>query len=302
MALPQSLRTLLTGLIDYAGLFPPARLEMPEAVENFAAYRAGARRWMLGRFVVPASRLDEFEGAAASRLPKTRDAEPWPIALLGGDPVHDAELIFAFNERHAKTAVGRAVIDTLEVKAETMDELELRVRSAPPDVTVYVEIPVARDPTDLLSAIGNLGARAKIRTGGITPDAFPATRDVARFIRTAVDLGVPFKATAGLHHPLRGSYALTYEVGAETGTMFGYLNVFLAALLAAGGLQMDEIELLLEEGDLARIAFREDGIAWAGHFAPVADIERARARVALSFGSCSFTEPAEDLAALGFPP
>jgi hypothetical protein len=257
---------------------------------------------MLGRFVVPASRLDEFEGAAAARLPKVRDADPWPIALLGGDPVHDAELIFAFNERHAKTAVGRAVIDTLEVKAATMDELELRVRSAPPGVAVYVEIPLAQDPTDLLSAIGNLGARAKMRTGGISPEAFPATRDVARFIRTAVDLGVPFKATAGLHHPLRGTYPLTYEPDAESGPMYGYLNVFLAALLATEGLQLDEIGRLLEEDVLERIEFREDGIGWAGHFAATADIERMRTRVAVSFGSCSFTEPAEDLAAMGLAP
>ncbi len=299
MALSRSLRALLHGLIDYAGLFPPAQLDMHSAVTRYASYRGGARAWMLGRFVVPSSRLEEFEGAAAALLPKSRDVEPWPLALLGEDPVHDAEQIFAFNERHAKTAVGRAVIDTLEVRAGTVEEVERRVRSAPPGVAVYVEVPIATDPADLLAALGNLGGRAKVRTGGITADAIPAVRDVARFIRVARDQGVPFKATAGLHHPLRGSYPLTYEPDAPSGTMFGFLNIFIAALLADAGSSLAELELVLAEADPARFRFDDRGIAWGDHHAPVEDIERLRARGAISFGSCSFTEPADELEILG---
>ena len=299
MALPRSLRALLHGLIDYAGLFPPARLDMQSAVSSFADYLQGDRAWMLGRFVVPSSRLEEFEGAAAALLPKVREAEPWALALLGEDPVHDAEQIFAFNERHAKTAAGRAVIDTLEVKAQTVEEVERRVRSAPPGVSIYVEVPIATDPSDLLAALGNLEGRAKMRTGGVTAEAIPAVRDVARFIRIARDQGVPFKATAGLHHPLRGSYPLTYEPGAPSGTMYGFLNVFLAALIADAGAGLAEIEAVLAEGDPARFRFDDGGIAWSGHHAPVEDVERLRARVAISFGSCSFTEPADELEILG---
>lgn len=299
MALPRSLRALLHGLIDYAGLFPPARLDMQAAVTNYANYRRSDRAWMLGRFVVPSSRLEEFEGAAAALLPKSRDVEPWTLALLGEDPVHDAEQIFAFNERHAKTAVGRAVIDTLEVRANSIEEVEQRVRSAPPGVAVYVEVPIAADPGDLLAALGNLDGRAKMRTGGISADAIPAVRDVARFIRAARDQGVPFKATAGLHHPLRGSYPLTYEPGAASGTMYGFLNIFLAALLADAGSGLREIEAILTETDPARFRFDESGIAWGGHHAPTEDVERLRSRVAISFGSCSFTEPADELEILG---
>lgn len=299
MALPRSLRALLDGLIDYAGLFPPATLDMQAAVARYARYRAGERAWMLGRFVVPSNRLDEFEGAAAALLPKVRDASPWPLALLGQDPVHDAEQIFAFNERHAKTAMGRAVIDTLEVKTATVAEIDGRVRSAPAGVAVYAEVPIADDPTDLLAALANLDGRAKVRTGGVTADAFPAVRDVARFIRIASDQRVPFKATAGLHHPLRGSFPLTYEAGAPTGTMYGYLNVFIAALLADAGLELAEIEAVLVEDDPARLRFDEGGISWGRYHVPVEDIERLRTRAAISFGSCSFTEPADELAILG---
>lgn len=299
MPFPRSLRALLHGLIDYAGLFPPAQLDMQSAVNGYASYRQGDRAWMLGRFVVPSSRLEEFEGAAAALLPKVRDADPWALALLGGDPVHDAEQIFAFNERHAKTAVGRAVIDTLEVKAGSVEELERRVRSAPPGVLVYVEVPIATDPGDLLAALGNLGGRAKMRTGGITPDAIPAVRDVARFIRIARDQGVPFKATAGLHHALRGSYPLTYEPDAPRGTMHGFLNVFLAALVADAGADLADIEAVLTESDPGAFRFDDGGIGWSDRHAPVEDVERLRARVAISFGSCSFTEPVDELGRVG---
>jgi hypothetical protein len=299
MAFPRSLRALLHGLIDYAGLFPPARLDMHAAVANYARYREGDRAWMLGRFVVPSSRLEEFEGAAAALLPKARDVEPWALALLGEDPVHDAEQIFAFNERHARSAAGRAVIDTLEVKAGTVDELEQRVRAAPPGVAVYVELPIATDPGDLLAALGNLEGRAKVRTGGITEEAIPPVRDVARFIRIARDQGVPFKATAGLHHPLRGRYPLTYEPDAPSGTMYGFLNVFVAALLADAGAGLVEIEAVLTEADPGRFQFDDRGVTWGDHHAPLEDVERLRARVAISFGSCSFTEPADELELVG---
>ena len=63
MAPPQSIRTLLNGILDYAGLFPPARLGMAEAVANYARYREDDRSWMLSRFICPAGRLAEMESA-----------------------------------------------------------------------------------------------------------------------------------------------------------------------------------------------------------------------------------------------
>ena len=299
-AATRPVRALLEGLIDYAGLFPPAALDMPAAVESYAAYRGGADAWALGRFVVPSARLDAFEGAAAARLPRSADAAPWPVSLLGGgDAAHDAEAIFAFNERHAHAAAGRAVIDMIEVRAGDMDALAHAARSAPAGVTTYVEIPIERDPVDLLAALATHGARAKVRTGGVTPDAFPPPRALARFIRLAADQGVPFKATAGLHHPIRAEYPLTYEPAAATGTMYGFLNLFLAAGFAQEGLTIAEIEQVLEERDPAAFAFDEAGVRWRGLHAGVDALGTLRTRVAASFGSCSFTEPVGELRALG---
>jgi hypothetical protein len=298
-AVMRPVRTLLEGLIDYAGLFPPAQLDMATAVANYAGYRAGEFAWALGRFVVPATRLDEFEGAVAEKLARSVEASPWPVSLLGSaDPAHDAELIFAFNERHAGPAAGRAVIDMLEVKASDLAALGRAVRSAPAGVATYVEFPIDDDPSDFVAALAAQGARAKVRTGGVTRDAFPAPDQLARFIRIAVDQGVPFKATAGLHHPIRAPYPLTYEPDSAVGVMYGHLNLFLAAAFAHGGLSLEELEAILEEGDPAAFRFDDSGVRWGTHHAGLETLSLLRTRMALSFGSCSFTEPVDELRAL----
>jgi hypothetical protein len=291
-----TLRALLTGLIDYAGLFPPAGLAMVPAVKNYATYRDGDDAWALGRFIVPSARLDEFEGAAAAQLPQDGDMPPWLISMLGGvDPGHDAELVFSFNERHAHRGAGRVVIDTLEVKATNAETITRLVRSAPDHVRVFVEIPVNDDPAPLLTTIREAGASAKIRTGGVTADAFPSADEVTRFLLTAAKLGVPFKATAGLHHPLRGEYRLTYDPGSALAPMYGFLNIFMAATAARQGADHRAVRRMLGESGSSAFEFGADGVAWSDGRARAEDIEAMRREFGISFGSCSFTEPMEDL-------
>lgn len=294
-----SVHILLEDLIDYAGLFPPARLDMAPAVRQYAEHLGDDAAWMLGRFIVSSARLQEFEDAAAALLPREAGSEPWQISLLGGDdPADDAERVWAFNERHAHRAVGRAVIDTMELKGADATAAERAVRSIPAGVTAYVEIPIAEDPGDLIGVLRGVGARAKVRTGGITPEAFPPASALARFIRSCGDAGVPFKATAGLHHPLRGDYRLTYEPDSGAGAMYGFLNVLLAAGFAAQGLGLAELQALLVESDPATIAFDAGGVTWRGRRLDLDDLRHLRARGAVAFGSCSFSEPVADLRAL----
>lgn len=297
---PDSLRVLLARLIDFAGLFPPAGLGMQESVQNFAEYHAGPEAWALGRFIVPSARLDEFEGCAVALLPTEQGEDPWLLSVLSGeDPAHDAELIFRFNERHAHHAAGRAVIDTIEGRADSPESVERLLRSTPAGVSTYVELAGGDQLEANMRVVADHGGRAKIRTGAVVAEGIPSTATVADFIRTAVRLGVPFKATAGLHHPLRGEYPLTYEVGSPAGTMFGYLNIFLAATLAAQNERTD-IDAVLETRTIDAFQFATDGIRWRDEFVSTADVESMRLRVATAFGSCSFTEPLEDLRALGF--
>ncbi len=295
-----ALNVLLRDAIDYAGLFPPAGLDMSAAVRNYASYRDGPHAWALGRFVVQAARLDELESAAVGLLPPGPPASPWRVAaLLGADPRAEVEAVGEFNCRHAADGAGAVTVDVVEAKAETVEAVERLMATIPSYVQAYVEISIAGDPVPLAAAVARCGGRLKVRTGGVTPDAFPAPADLARFIHAAHDAGVPFKATAGLHHPLRADYRLTYDPASACGTMFGFLNLFLAAAFTAAGLDVVMIGRLLDERDASAIQVDADGIEWRGRRLDLDAIRGARESGIVSFGSCSFTEPMGDLQSLG---
>jgi hypothetical protein len=294
-----ALRTLLRDSVDYAGLFPPAGLGMAETVANYASYLGGAHSSFLGRLVVPATRLSELEAAAEALLVR-RPAAPWRVAgLLGADPAGDLDAIGEFNCRHAADGAGAVTVDAVEGKADTPDAAARLLERVPESLQAYVEIPVSRDPAALASSVAAAGGRLKVRTGGVTADAFPTAAELVRFIRASRDAGVAFKATAGLHHPLRAEYRLTYQPGSACGTMFGFLNLFLTTALVAAGADDREAALLLEERDARSLRFDNDGIEWRDRRLDLEAIRRAREFGIVSFGSCSFTEPIGDLQSLG---
>jgi len=297
--LSNALRTLLAGIVDYAGLFPPARLDMRAAVEQYESHRRGPYHWMLGRFIVPVARLAELE-AAVQGLCAAGEQRPWRLSALGGEDLgRDGELIEAFNRPHAAPTEGRAVIDTIEFRAGSVAEIESALRSVPETLVAYVEIPINQDPSALVRALAARGGRAKVRTGGITGDAFPAADELARFLGVCAAARLPFKATAGLHHPLRTEARLTYEPGSPSATMFGFLNLFLGAAFARSGLPADQLIKLLEERSAEAIRFVDDGVSWNGHRLGTADLAATRLSGATAFGSCSFEEPVNDLRGLG---
>jgi len=287
-----ALRTLLQSLIDYAGLFPPAGLDMEAAVRNYAAYRKGDDRWALGKFIVPASRLAEFERTAA---PHTDPSEPWPLSVLGGSDLnHDLAMIL----EHRYHPTRGLAIESLETKAASTVEIDHATR-IPRDLATYIEIPIAAAPDNLLAAIRLVGGRAKVRTGGVKPDLFPPSSDLARFLVACSAARVSFKATAGLHHAVRCVRPLTYEKNSPTGTMHGFLNVFLAAAFVQGGMTAPSAVELLEEKDPKAFTFDDQGAAWRDRRVTTAGLGATRSTFALSFGSCSFEEPIAELKELG---
>jgi hypothetical protein len=284
-AVSAALRALLDHVVDYAGLFPPASLDVPVAVRNYAAYRAGADRWMLGRFVAGVARLPELRATIRSIKPVER---VWPLTVVAPDAP-------------AATAVLRGpddallAVESVEVRARVPADIALVGRASDRKREVYVEVALDDSLDAMLDAIAVAKLRAKVRTGGVTPEAFPSAAALVRFMRGCLDRDLPFKATAGLHHPLRGSYRLTYDGRAPQGEMFGFLNVFLAATLMRAGLGDDDARTLLEESDPATIAIDDQSIGWRAHTVDVAAITAARAGLATSFGSCSFREPVDEL-------
>lgn len=252
----EPVRALMAGLIDYAGLFPPAALDMASAVRNFDAHRRGEHGWMLGRFVVPFGRVAELESMAPA---------PFPLAVLAS----------------AADSLDHA-FDAMEFRADDPARIGANLPSAG---AVYFEIPAAA--LELIPALARIGARAKVRTGGLTPDAVPPAPAVARFVLACVAHSVSFKATAGLHHALRA------------GAAHGFLNLFLAAALAWRGGDEPSVLATLEETSAGAFRFDSAGVGWHGHRLSAGDLADARARFAIGFGSCSFEEPVEDLKTLG---
>lgn len=299
-------RILFEGLVDYAGLFPPAALSMPQVVRNYAHYRAGATGWMLGRFVCTASALELFSERADPLLPRDAGAIPWRLSATGtGDVTSDLAQIAAFNERHRVCFEEcGAIADAYEVKAASVADVERIARETPTDLTTYIEVALDAQLETMLDAIASVGRRAKIRTGGTTAAAFPASADVVRFLRGCIARELPFKATAGLHHPITGPYRLTYEPEPPVGRMYGFLTVLLAtAHLGSGGSDAEAIALL-EESDAARFDVNDIHLAWRGPDGPLTfsrdTLLAVRTRALISIGSCSFTEPVDESRALGW--
>ena len=297
-----SIRTLMDGIVDYAGLFPPANLDMGPTVENYAKDRACSDSWMLSRLIVPVPRLEEFEKHAAELLPISNDPahdDCWVISALTAPAGEDAfadhlDAIEAFNERHLAKGSGAVCIDTIECRASNAAEIDNALEQLPESIFPYFELDHHTDVRGLVAAIAGMDAGAKIRTGGITPDLHPTPEEVARFILACASAEVPFKATAGLHHPLR------HHADSVNCDQFGFLNVFIAGCLAWWSDDLDEERLsaALDARTLDAFDITGETIGIDGLQIGLPQIEEARERFCHGFGSCSFREPLEDLVQL----
>jgi len=290
---------LLAGLVDYAGLFPPAGEDMREALRNYASYLEAPERAALGRFIVPFARLKELEESGSDLMPRAKRAQPWRLSVLVSDDVRpEGEEVVRFNRQHSTAKNGLVLIDVAELKASAPDEIKRQKRELPSTLTAYFEIPLAGDVTPLVKTIASVAARAKMRTGGVTPAAFPPPQEIVDFILACQRQGVPFKATAGLHHPLRGAHGLTYEPDSPKGYMYGFLNVFLAAAFLYDGETEDTGLAVLEETDATAFVFDDSAVGWRDKRVSSDQLARSRAEFAIAFGSCSFREPVDELAHL----
>lgn len=293
----------LGGVFDYAGLFPPAKLDMAEAVANEIRYRNGPESRILGSFVCPSSRLEEFAVHLERQLGNVDPvAGPLPVSVLatGGDSVdeleagleNDARQMTAFEAR----CEGLAEVSSFEVRLPKQAPLDVVLRDLRSfgAVDLFLELPFDAELPDRLAALAEADeAMAKFRTGGLTADDFPSPVVLAEAIRSAIDLGVPFKLTAGLHHPYR-SYRP--EVGTE---MHGFLNVFVAcALRIEHDLSASELAAVLEDREPSHFEWRRDGLRYGGMSVsrPTIDLTKDALR---SIGSCSIDEPVADLKVLG---
>jgi len=309
-------RSFMGGLVDYAGLFPPASLGMAAAVDEYAAHLVEKEAWMLGRFIVPAGRLAELESACAKYLD---DGQDWAFSLLVGGRDNAAGAMAAAEAQGAAAAAfsrrfdGRARIEVLEapipVDGSGSGVTDFLARYAGAFAAtglqgreLYLEVLPGVDDGRVLEAVNALAAfesrfsrvGAKLRCGGVTPEAFPSCERIARFIDRCRRLGLPLKCTAGLHHPVR------HQASEPHVMMHGFLNVFGAGILAhATAANVEVLTACVAETDPRAFTFSADGFAWRDHRVATAALDTAREGFLAGFGSCSFDEPREDLRYLG---
>lgn len=320
-----TLRAMLTEIVDYAGLFPPARLDLAPAVQNYNTYRDQPEQWMLARFVCPAARLAEAIPLIENRPP---DAPPLRFSVLGRSGDNRESFCTHFREDLAETAAfcakqgSRVAVEAFEVrlpadwagrntKGRFFRRIAQLAREDGRDMInpSYFEVALDGDWRDeVAAAVEHLAdfngddartalppAGLKLRCGGLEPAAFPTCEQVASVIELCRDAAVPLKFTAGLHHPIRhmNHAARTY--------VHGFVNVFAAGILAYSlGLEHHDIRAILEEEDPGAFSFSDEFLGWNDAEATISEITYARKHRVIAFGSCSFDEPREDLRALGW--
>jgi hypothetical protein len=301
--LASSLQALLATSIDYAGMFPPCSLQLESALRNQAEYVRSPEAWMLGAFVLP---VEQFE-ATRQLLSQFDPAHPLRVAALGPKTENADGFLDALDEadvaiRSLSSNVDLVSISHLEMLLphDVDSGLLQEAKSIVGDLPTFWEAPPDRaQETIALLAEHNSDTDLatfgyKLRTGGVTAEAFPTSPQIAKALVTPATHQLPIKFTAGLHHPIR---QFRDEVKTK---MHGFLNVLGAAVLAAEHRwDASQTSKMLEDENANSFVFAADFFAWREW---KIDLERLRYRrkFVTSFGSCSFDEPRDDLRALGF--
>jgi hypothetical protein len=268
--------SLLAGLLDYAGLYPPASLDMRSAVENYLAYKRGKHAHALGRFIIDLHRIDELRAVAGYRLREMR--------LSGIASAHsNMDLVSGFTK-------ASVPIEAVELKAAST--AEIRRIAETPNIEAYIEIPMG-------ATSAAAGARVKLRMGGVVAEAFPSSSAVAEMLAALHRHGLAFKATAGLHHPLRSRHPFTYAPDSATGVMHGFMNLFCAAALIHFGGNIAEATAILDDEDPGAWRLAPDAITWRSRKWSAEHIAEVRKQF-VGIGSCSFEEPIGELERLGW--
>lgn len=289
MALPAGAAgALLEELIDDAGLFPPARLPMAEAVAAHRRTRSAPHAGLVRTFICPASRLDELAAAL-------------------GDDAHGFRLSLLVDEGDSETAVEAAIdhalshpfeMELVETRYTPGDVQAATVHAHAANAAIFFEVPVAgataASVAKAIDEIADAGGGVKFRCGGLSEAAFPTPAELADGLVTARAAEVMIKCTAGLHHPFR------HVDDADGYLHHGFLNVAVAACLGhAFGLDAATVAPILSSEDPQAFRVTAEEVAWAELAVDEGAVRDARLQSFVGYGSCSVDEPVEDLRALG---
>ena len=322
----KSVSAFMNEIIDYAGIFPPASLTLKESFDNFMDYRLFKHNWILSKFVCPFSRLDELT-ELIDGSPSINNANPLRLTILGSlsldtfmferNILKDIQDIIKFHDTNGQ----KVSIEGFETKLptemlafresadliDTINDFRDKIaKQISPSVQIFLETEIIKENwVDLIDSITSalsvcnefysegqdyrkLGF--KLRTGGIDHDSYPTSDKIAYAIMKSINNKVPFKATAGLHHAIR-------HINEQTNTLIhGFLNIFGAGILyQSKKISPDDMIKIIDDEQPQNFVFEDESFSWNGYKINTEEITFARKYYMLSFGSCSFEEPRQDL-------
>jgi hypothetical protein len=275
---PEPLPPAWSGLVDDAAIFPPGDVPLPDALDAFGNRHDEWYADLVGSFVV-----------TDTQLPEVPVEVPVSVVATGGAGAVAGVAALAARRGHRLTGIEVAVRDLDDVAGNVRRIVAAvdaaRADGLPDETAIYVELPQAETTASWLAAadvVAEAEAHLKFRTGGVEAHLFPDAPTVAAWIDAALDRETSFKCTAGLHHALRHR---DHDTGFEH---HGFLNVLLATRRAFDGGTVAEVAEVLDD------RYTNDLVA----LARTSDLAGAR-RWFTSFGSCSVTDPLDDLLGLG---
>jgi hypothetical protein len=311
----KSIEAFIHKILDYAGLFPPAKLPLNEAFRNYLEYSNGEYSRILANFIIPAKMLGELSTLIKSSGTSEKlhfsvlgssgeteedflnnlktDIEEWK-SFLGSNP--EVKTQFYEVRLPMELITSRDAVRIGKFMDKVSNEITSNIDSG---IILFFEGTQGdewKTDTDAviegikLHNLVNKNAGYKLRTGGVTPDAFPLPEQVAFAIKHCLNRQIPMKCTAGLHHPFRH---FNDEVKTR---MHGFINIFGAGAIAIRhNISEIEIAMMLEEEDPGAFTFTDESFTWDKYVVSIEDITYSREALIISYGSCSFDEPIEDL-------
>ncbi len=287
----------MTGLIDYAGMFPPADLDVAEAVKKYAGYLAGNNGWMLGRCIIPITQVPHVVDRPGFRFsvivsPETVQEELNQLNRFKGC-VEMVETRVAEESASPSRCRERIRLLRTNLSAIGLQDAQLFVE-AENVAAAALAIVAVNTSTSRKETSTHVGY--KLRCGGLKAPSTPSPLKVAEAISTCCNHDIPIKFTAGMHHPLSSH-------SPETGNLqYGFINIVAAALLAwSEKISPNEVVECVCDKTIDDFHFARDHFSWRNKVISAGEIERLRRSSVVSFGSCSFSEPIEGLIAFGLP-
>lgn len=319
-----SFKAFMQEIIDYAGLFPPANLSLDTSIQKYSQYRKSDDSWMLSRYIIPSARLKELNPYKDNLL---TEGDSFAFSVLGKQTEtvseykgHLQNVVTSLKQFHADHG-SHVTTDVLEIKLprEVVFANDEDLLSEIYETTARHFAGVKEFPSDIyfegifdknwekeigliLKSLSNynnspateVNVGFKLRCGGVEASMIPSVEQVAFTLNRVRQQNLAIKCTAGLHHPIRH---YDHSVKAK---MHGFFNVFGGAMLGyAHDFSDEQMTEVIKEEDPEHYKFTDSGFCWNELEVSTDEIKELREVAVISFGSCSFDEPREDLQKLG---